>query len=338
MMQTMRRHLGAWVAAALLAACGGGGGDAEPALSAAPSGPPATAATMGSTATDAVDAAKASVAAADGVAARQGALSGLTVLGAPVAGSPGGLAFAALVQGAGMKQAQAVSTDACTDFLASPCTGSVTTDTNLAANATSVKRGDYIEGTFNALSGSLFGTPLSLSGKLRIEFLTAFNLNASSPAGVQLRLVFTAFSGSFAGYVIGPVSETVDLVFDAQGTPTFVVQGASFSVLSTVNVTGPGSYTIGSLSARVGYGSTQGYVDVRLTNWFSSAGRPNAGSFSRVSAGAASASVTVVSAGSTTVVYDVFITGAAPGSSASFRVTATYPTGGGAPSYSAVAG
>lgn len=337
MIRTMVRRMGATVLLATLVACGGGGGDSGDGntLSAAPSGPPAAAATMGSSSTDASDSAKAAVGAADGMMARQGSLSGLTVLGAPLAGSAPGVAFSALVGSAGLKQAQAASTAPCTQVLGTPCSGSVTVSTNVADNATSVARGQYIEGTFNALSGSLNGVAVSLSGKLRIEFLTAFNLNTSSVAGIGLRLVFTSFAGSVGGVAVGPVTETLDISFDAQGLPTLVINGASYSPRTTAITSG--GYTITSGDARVGYGAAaSGHVNVRLVGWTSNASRPGVGSFATVSANGWAANVSVLSSSSSTVVYEVFIAGPTPGSSARFTVTATYPVGGGAPSYVAV--
>lgn len=341
----MARRCGAvaaLAASATLVACGGGGGGGSdggtPTFSAAPSGPPTTAASPGTTSADAIEAAKAAVATADGAATRQNALAGFVALAGPVASGGPGLAFGAAMQPAGTKQALAVSTDPCTEFVSAPCTGTVTTDTNIPSTATTIARGQYLDGTFNAISGSLNGSAVTLSGRLRVEFLTALNPASSSLAGVQMRLVFAGFGGSVAGLAFGPLSETVDLLFDNFGAPTLVTQGASFGTLAGVTSTGTGSYTIANVSARVGFGSAAStYVDVALSDWRASGGRPAAG-FARVNAPGWATTVTVVAASGNGVIYDVSIAGNVPGSGGQYRITATYPTGGGAPTYAVVAG
>jgi hypothetical protein len=80
-------------------------------------------------------------------------------------------------------------------------------------------------------------------------------------------------------------------------------------------------------------GDTTRYVDVRFSNWAVVGGRPTVGSTAYVSAGGVAITLFVDAVTSTGVVYRVLV--AAGGPIATFRVTATYPAGGGAPSYEA---
>jgi hypothetical protein len=336
------RSLAAVWVVATLAACGGGGGGGDPAptSSTAPSGPPATAAAVSNTPSDAIDLTKATVAAADGLVSRQGSLSALTALtGVPVSSAQAGPLSLFHTAPAGMKRALAVTTEPCTDALDPPCSGTLTVDTDIAVNATRASAGQYASATFNSISGSIGGVPVSFSGGLRLEFLSAFNFNASSLAGFSMRIKLNGFAGSVGGTAFGPFSETMDLVFDAQSVPTLTANGARYGALSGVSVTGANAYRIDSGSVRLGYGSTAaGYVDVSLRGWSSRDGRPVSGSFASVDVPGWTTSVSVVSSSATTVLYDVSIVGSVPGSTRLYRVTATYPAGGGAPTYTAAPG
>ena len=344
-----RRTWAAALMALALAACGGGGGGGDSntvTFSDPPAAPPTTVAAVGFTSADAIDLVKASVAAADGVVARQNALLSLgSLLGAPLATSPDSLALEPVLALAVRQSVRAaaadrvrilaVTTDPCTELVNAPCTGTITTDTNISDTATAVLAGQYVDVTFNSISGTLDGVAVSFAGRMRIEFLTGFNANSTSVAGLGLRIKLVGFSGSVAGNAFGPVSNTMDLSFNAQGVPTIVTGGIRFGIVQGVSITGAGAFSIASAAARVGYGSAAtGYIDINIGSWYHSGGRPISG-IASINAGSIIASVTVGNRTANTVTYSVFIADAAPGSGRSFTVTALY-SGGGAPSYTAI--
>lgn len=337
-----RRLAGAAVVAGALAACGGGsgGGGSDPVAppAEAPTGPPATAAALADTTADAVDVTQAAVAAADGLVSRGSTLNGLSaVLGAPVTGAAPD-AGVALVRRSSMMRVQAVTTAGCTEVVDAPCSGSARLDTDIDDSATSVAAGQYLDVTFNAIAGFLFGESIAFDGRLRVEFLTAFSESAQSIAGLGLRLRADGLTVTAGGVTVGPITEVADVRFDANAQPSVVVDGARYGALSSVEVTGEGTYTIGSGSARLGYGSkpSTAYVNVSLNGWNAQGGRPLEGSAAVVTVPNWRATVTVVSATGSTVAYDVSIVNTGTGASGGYRVTATYPSDGGAPSYVAV--
>lgn len=336
--------LGAMALALAAAGCGGGGGgggDPAPTFSDPPAGPPAAAATIGTSGTDATDATRAAVATADGLVARQASMNGLAaVLGASVAGmdTPVASELIARVSRSPLQHPERArilaTTDPCTDYVDAPCSGTVTSDTNIANNATSISAGQYAEVTFNNISGFLLGRAVTFSGKLRIEFLTGVSTTSGSFAGMGLRIKFTAFAGTVAGNTFGPISETVDLNISGQGVPTLVTGGVRYGTVANVTSTGAGAYTIGTGTARLGFGAAAaGYVDVNLSSWRISGGRPQASSSASVAAGSVTVTVTVASSSASTVTYNVSI--ASGGVTKTFLVTAQYT--GNTPSYSATA-
>jgi hypothetical protein len=238
---------------------------------------------------------------------------------------------------AGQVRPAAVQTVGCTDFFDPPCAGSITLDTNVADTATSVKPGDYADVQFASASGSLLGQTVALNGRLRIDFLSAFDLNATQFNGLDLKLEFDAFGGSLNGASFGPVSDTARLqINDAQGGVKIIAGGASYSGLHGVTISGSGSYSIAGGTVRVAYWSDSGkYIDIVLQNWHVLGGRPALGSWARaVDFGRNSITSTVTASSTSSVVYDVVISAA--GGSGHYTVTATYPAGGGAPTYGAV--
>ncbi|MBL8306898.1 MAG: hypothetical protein JNM33_09395 [Rubrivivax sp.] len=335
-----------WVAAGLvlvLAACGGGGGgDSGPGPSEAPVGPPATAAALGTTSAEATEVVKAAVAGADGLAARYTSMNSFTALfGVPIAQGQAVpmaalRAFARVAPVPGRQRALAVTNVGCLEVVDGPCTGSAVFDTNIPDTATSVSAGQYLEVTFNAISGYVLGLPVTLSGRLRVEFLTAVNLNAAQLTSVSMRLKFVNLAGSADGVAYGPLNELLDLNLDSTGEATLTSGGARYGTLEGVSVTGAGSYSIGSGTVRSAFASTGGYADLRLTNWRSSGGRALAGSQGSVSAGSTTAAVSVLSSSSTSVVYGVTFTAGA--SVVSYRVTGAYAGGTGSPSYTVASG
>ena len=332
------------VLALAVTACGGGGGDAgsTPAPSDPPIGPPATAVALSTSAGDASDAARTALAAADGMAGRYSTMTGFTaLLGVPVAAEPASPSTFRLptARRAAWPDDRArrldVTTQGCTEFVDAPCSGTVTLDTNVAGNATTVSPGQYVDATFNGISGLVLGRSVTFAGRLRIEFLTSVNLNNPQLPGLGLRLKFTNFAGTLAGSAFGPVNETADFNFSGQGVGTLTAGGARYGSLGGVSVTGAGAYSINTGDVRLAFGtSTTGHVDARLTNWRSQGARPAVGSQATLTAAGTSATVQVTASSSTTVVYAVSIVTAT--ATRVFTVTATYPAGGGAPTYAAV--
>lgn len=333
-----RRRVGAVLVAAAMAACGGGGGGGDTGAQPAPgpSGPPTTAATLADTSSDAVSVTQAAVSAADGLVSQQGALNGLGALfpvGATGSSPSSGVAFVGHPR---RMRAQAVTNLTCTELFEVSCTGTATLDTNIADNATTVTAGQYIDVTFSGVSFAMAGEQLGFNGGLRIDFLTGFN--GSSVANLSLRISTRALTVTADGVSFGPSSETLDLSFDSAGVPSLITDGARYGSAAGVSVSGQGDYTISSGTARLGYGSAAtGYVDVNLSHWNSSGNRPALGSTATVTAPGWEATITVVSSSSTTVAYDVAIRNTATNATGGYRVTATYPGGSAAPSYSAVA-
>lgn len=335
----------AWCAAALasllITGCGGGGSGPEPPTPPATVvGPPTVAASIVATAAEAQAATPAALAAADAAAARVGAMSGFTVL-------TGGPLFHQSADGSDRRRIQSVpaptmhalsvQTASCAELMDNAsCSGSATLDTNIADTATSIRAGDYADMSFASLSGPLGGLQVTLDGRMRIDFNSALDLNSTTFPGLDILVTFERFSGSANGVAFGPVSDAARLQVGSQGNVTLTAGGASFSGLSGVTFSSAGNYAIGAGTARVAYWSDGSrYVDITLSNWQVVNGRPAVGSQATVTAGQGSAAIAVTAASTTTVTYAVGVTVA--GATSRFVVTATYPAGGGAPSY-AVAG
>jgi hypothetical protein len=311
---------------ALLVACGGGGGGSG-------SGdevvyPPGTPATLSATTDNAAGAAAATVATADAAANRSGSLGSLSVfLGAPV-GAQQTPTFA-------RERPLTVQTAQCSDiFDTYSCSGTARLDTNIDPNASTIPAGAYIDVTFSALSGVLFGDSYVFNGRLRLEFESGFNPNSGSDAGLDVLLKLYSLDGSVNGSTFGPFSDVGRLTVTSGGNATITAGGATYSHLSGVSVTSAGNYDIGSAQVRVGYWSNSGaYVDVNLSNWHVSGRRPTVGSTATVTAGTGSVSINVTSSSAATVVYRVVIT--VGGSATTYTVTATYSDSG-SPNYAAV--
>jgi hypothetical protein len=318
-------------AAALLVACGGGGGDGtSPADQVA--GPPTTAATLVGSSTDASQSARAAVASADAAAARARSLSGLSAL----LGQPVGSARVRPAASNPREQIQAVTTSSCVDFFETlSCSGSIVLDTNVAETATTVGPNDYADVRFQAVSGPLLGNQVSLNGRLRVDFLSVLNLNATTFTGMDLLLTLDGFSGTVNGSAFGPLSDVGRLQIDSNGASTVTAGGARYQGLSGVTTSGANSYRIGSGTVRTGHWTDSNtYVDLALAGWQVSDGRPVPGSRATLTAAQGSIDVTVASSSSQSVSFTVSIT--VNGVATHYLVTATYPVGGGAPTYNAV--
>lgn len=247
----------------------------------------------------------------------------------PQAVSPEGRKYALEVP---TVHALAVQTAACADLLDPPCSGSASYDTNVADSATVVNPGDWADIQFQSLTGSLFGLQLSFNGHLRMDFLSTVDLDATSLSSLDVKVTFDTFTGSVNGAGFGPVSDAFRLQINGQGVSTITAGGASYSGLHGVSVSGSGNYGIAGGTVRVGYWSDPNkYVDIVYQNWRVVAGRPAVGSTVSIGSGQGSISLTVTSTSTSTVVCAVTIN--AGGSTARYTVTATYPAGGGVPTY-----
>ena len=324
-----------WVAvlgvSALLAACGGGGGggdDNAPALQA----PPTTPATLQAGTAEASSAAAAAVAGAQRVVEWDASLNGYAQpLGAGNA-SPAALTRRAL---ATVRRERALATDTltCSEFLGvGGCSGTVTIDTNASGNSTVVPAGTYVSLSFNALQASIGGSPLRLDGTFRVDFLTSADLDDETPAGVRFTLTLLDFEGSDAGVSFGPIDEVALFEFDGAGEPLVTVDGLRIGGVDTLTVSDVDDYTLANLRLRRAHWTqATAYVDVQFTGWSVIAGRPTVNSRSTITAAANSMVITVSSSTTQTVVYRVVST--IGGNVTAYDVTATYPAGGGAPSY-----
>ncbi len=323
--------------AALLVACGGGGGDGSATPGAQVSGPPTVAAVLGNSPADAAQSAQAAVGGAAAAVTRANSLSGLSAL---FGGSVGSLqvhlpATRQVAMSAGHDvQPLAVQTAACTDLLSLPCVGSATVDTDIVDTANVIRAGNYADLRFLSLSGNLLGQRLTLSGRMRIDFLSTIDLNAAQNPGLDLKLLLDGFGGSVNGQSFGPISDLSRLQVDAQGVGTLTAGGASYTGMTGTSVSDNGSYVIGGGRVRQAHWADPNrYVDVTLQNWQVLGNRPTVGSQAVVAAGSGSIAIQVVSSSIDSVVYAVTLNVGGP--AVRYVVTASYPAGGGAPSYTA---
>jgi hypothetical protein len=311
--------------AVVLVSCGGGGGSSPADTTPIVRGPPDMAAMLANTSDDAAQSVISAVAAADAAAGNSNSLSGVFAL----FGAPTGLQRA---PDSSRKHATAVQSAACTDVLDAPCSGSASIDTDLSPSASSAPAGTFIDVRFNALSGGLAGSSVTLNGRMRIDFVAAFNLANPQPTGLDLRLLFDQLSGSVNGAAFGPVSESLRLQVDAQGHSSVIAGGKRYSGISGVTVGNAGNYSIAGSSVRTGHWSNAGtYVDLNLTQWQVVNGRPALGSMATLNAGSGSVALQVTSSSTSSVVYAAAMT--LNGSTTHYVVTATYPAGGAAPTY-----
>ncbi len=322
--------------AALLGACGGGGGDAgggggSPTLQQ----PPAAAATIAQSAAEAQEAVKAALAGSATVVEQAAGLdSSFLLIGNPLGIGASPLSLASRVMASTREQPMAVQMLGCTlVFEVNPCSGSVTVDTNAPQSGATVwPAGTYFAMTFNALSGRLARSSFSMNGTARIDFLSAFDTNATSFANTRIQITASNLSGSVDGVAFGPESAVALIEFDSGGVGTLTVDGVRIRGLAGLTVTDANNFSlVGTVLRSAYWAAPSTYVDTSFTHWVVVAGRPQAGSTGSIVAGTASVAIGVTSTSATTVVYDVRVTAAA--ATNRYLVTATYPAGGGAPSY-----
>lgn len=328
-MTTMRRLRLALAAAGLvtlLAACGGGSDSGEPAANTAPvlTAPPTTSAAMQTTSTEASGAVAAAVDSAQRMVTLNASLSGNNVL--PVGNSLSSpLSWTRTALSAKREQALAVRSLTCADFFSSTaCTGSWSIDTNAANSATAFPAGTYVTLQFNNLQGSVGGSPLSINGTLRADFLTPFDPNAASTAGLSFQLTFTNLSGTAEGTNFGPLDAVALYAYDSMGVETVTIDGQRIIGFDNLTVTNADNYSLPNLQLRrAHWTATTGYVDVSFSNWSVVNGRPAVGSTVSIAATGGSISISVMASSSSTVVYAA--TATVNGVTAYYTVTATYP-------------
>lgn len=330
--QLILRGLMAFVAAALVSACGGGGGDgaSAPTLQR----PPASPATLAPSTADAQAAVQAAVAGSATVISQAAGLdSSLFLFGNPLGGASSPLNLATRVLAAARERAAAVQTVTCADLFGTPaCSGSVTVDSNAPATAAVWPAGTYVAMTFNALAGSFNGRPFSINGQVRIDVLTPFDTNATTFANVSIQITATNLSGTSTGVSFGPENSVALIEIDAAGNGALIADGVRISGLDGLNVTDADNFSLSGVGLRSRHwADAAAYIDTRFTRWIVSAGRAQTASSLVISAGNAGVAIAVGSSTRATVVYDVsFTVGAVV---TRYNVTASYPAGGGAPTY-----
>jgi hypothetical protein len=223
---------------------------------------------------------------------------------------------------AAREQALERQTLSCANLGLTGCSGSVTVDTNVDGNAAVLSAGTYITLEFNALSFIEAGSPVSINGSFRMDFLTSIDAQAASLANARLQIEFGNLSGTVDGVSFGPATEVALLEFDAAGAPAVTIDGLRITGLDGLNVIDADDFTInGTTLRRAHWSHAAAYVDVTFSNWTVSAGRPTAGSTATITgANGGSAVITVDSVTATQVVYLVHVT--IGGASVDYVVTA----------------
>jgi hypothetical protein len=335
----LTNRLRPWLVAAglatVLAACGGGGGGGDSAA-AGPvfEAPPATAAGLQTTSTEASGAAAASMDSAQRMVQLSASLNGSI----PALANGGSLAMSLsrAAVSATRERALATQTVTCADFFgSSSCSGSLTVNTNASGSGTVIPAGTYVDMSFNALQGSFGGSPVLVNGTLRLEYLSTFDANASSLAGLRTQLTFTNFSGTAQGVSFGPLNEVALYEFDGQGVGQMTIDGLRITGFDTLTVTDANNYSLANVTLRrAHWAAAAGHVDMHFIGWSVVNGRPSVNSMATIEVPGSRISVIVRSSSASTVVYEVnaLVNGAA----VSYTVTASYPASG-APTYTVVA-
>jgi hypothetical protein len=327
------RWLNLFVLSAALVACGGGGGGSDgsaPTLEA----PPTTAATLQASGADAQGAAQTAIDSARRLAQLSAGLSDSALPVGSARATPAAWGRAALSPA--REQALARQTLSCSAFLGTGnCTGSVVVDTNFEGAGSVFPPGTYVTLTFNGLTAVIDGESLALDGGLRVDYPNGFDPNATTLANLRFQLTLDGFAGSAQGVSFGPLDEVALYEYDSQGVETVTIDGLRITGFDTLTLTDADNYALPRVTVRRAHWSVPAtYVDLSFTNWTIVDGRPAVGGAVSVTAGNGSASVDVVSRSADDVVYTVRLFVGDP--SSVWTVTAAYPAGGGAPSYTVV--
>jgi hypothetical protein len=319
----------------LLAACGGGGGDGGQAAGPTLVAPPAAAATLAQSGSEASSAVQALHSGASAIVEKS------TTLGS--GGFVGPLSSAGAVnstsprpaRSAQRERALAAQSFACTEMFPSPCSGSVTVDTNAPQSGTVVPAGTFFSITYQGLSFASGADTVQINGTFRVDFLTAFDTGATSPANLQMMLTLSDFSGNAGGVSFGPMNAIALVEYDASGVASLTVDGLRITDIDGAVVTDEDDYRIVGTRLRSAYwGSAAQYVDSDFSNWVVVGGRPTVGSTASIAAGTGSVTVAVTASSTSSVVYDVHLDRG--GISVRYTVTATYSAGSSTPTYTAV--
>ena len=317
----------------LLAACGGGGGGGDDAAGTAAvlEAPPATAVSLQTTPTEASGAAAAGMDSAQRLVQLSASLNGS--IPALANGGSAALSLGRVALSSARERALARQTISCADFFGSPsCSGSLAIDTNLNDSVSVIPEGTYVAMSFNNLQGSFDGSPMQVNGTLRLEYLSAFDTNASSLAGLRVQMTFTNFSGTTDEVSFGPLNEIALYEFDSQGLGAMTIDGLRITGLDTMSVIDADNYNLTNVTLRRAHWATpSGHVDMSFQNWLVEEGRPDVNSRVTITAPGGSIAVVVTASSASSVVYAV--TATVNGASVSYTVIASYPAGGGAPSY-----
>jgi hypothetical protein len=168
-----------------------------------------------------------------------------------------------------------------------------------------------------------------------VDYPTGFDPNATTFANQRFQLTLDGFAGSAQGVSFGPLDEVALYEYDSQGVETVTIDGLRITGFDTLTLTDADNYALPNVRLRRAHWAVPTtYVDLSFTNWAVSGGRPAVGGGVAVTAGNGSASVDVVSRSPDDVVYTVRLF--VGGTSSTWTVTAAYPAGGGAPSYTVV--
>lgn len=312
-----RRVVAASLLALWLAACGGGGSDGI--NNGGVQGPPAQAAALQQSADEASQAVQAAVD-GGGVVVERAAGADSYLL--PINGPTGG----------GRESPQAVETLGCAEFLPTPCSGTVRVDTDITGPSTVARAGQYVDMSFNALSGTVEGQDFTLAGGFRMDFLSDFDLDSTSLNGLRVDITARSLRGQSEGISFGPESGMVRVEFTSNTAFTLTGDGLRLSGLSGVTSTDADNYVIGTATLRRAYWrNDQTHVDNRYTGWNVDARHVRLNSRAAVLAGATRADIEVISTTSTQTVFEVDLD--VGGVLRTYHVTATFPAGGGAPTY-----
>ncbi|MDT9001600.1 hypothetical protein RQP53_20150 [Paucibacter sp. APW11] len=321
------RSLMALSSCAALVACGGGGGGSTAELPPTPAplvlqAPPSQAASLAQSSGDAIDSVKALGSAATDLARRSNDPSSAFL---PF-GNPWGHSFTRPTGTSPNAHALAVQEVKCADLPPSTgmrCTGSITVDSNVDNNASSLPAGSYIKMSFNNLVGSVGSEAFSLNGSMRMDFLTAVSNPQLLSPNTRLQLSFDKLSGSANGESIGPITAIALFEIDAQGQLSMTFNGSQYFGMQGVSAADSSNFRISSSRVRTAHwADSKSYVDYGFSNWQVSTGKPLLNSSGSLSAGADSVTIRVLSSSSSVVVYDVLL--AKGGVSKHYTVTANY--------------
>lgn len=223
----------------------------------------------------------------------------------------------------GRMQALTAGTLACIAVLDAPCSGTGVRSTSVAPGATRVVPGDFVDVTFEALSGSLGAATVGFKGRVRLEFDAALDLASPRLDGLNARIGLTDYLATLNGVDHASSAGSGRLLIDGAGRSTVVMFGARYTALSGVGVAGSGSSEVGSGTLRTAHWTDRDrYIDIALTGWRTQDARPAVGSVATITG--ASGRVSVVVTQSNIAVVDYLVTIEAGGTTEAYTATSAY--------------